>query len=80
MNTLIIEPDSKVQYQQFVNLAKKLNVTFREEKAKAKTKKEKDEEEFLSFFGAIDGIDADKMIKDIEESRTTKDIDISWIK
>ena len=78
MNTLIIEPHSKVDYQIFVSLAKRLNVTFREEKAKAKTKKEKDEEQFLSFFGALDGIDADKMIKDIEESRTTKDIDTSW--
>ena len=80
MNTLIIEPNSKADYQIFVSLAKRLNVTFREEKVKAKTKKDKDEEKFLSFFGALDGIDAEKMIKDIEESRTTKDIDISWIK
>ncbi len=78
MNTLIIEPHSKVDYQLFVSLAKRLNVTFREEKIKLKNKKEKNEEEFLSFFGALDGIDADKMIKDIEESRTIKDMDTSW--
>ena len=47
MNTLIIEPNSKVQYQEFVNLAKRLNVTFREEKAKAKkVKKSKEEASF----------------------------------
>ncbi len=94
MNTLIIEPDSKLQYQQFVNLAKKLNVTFREEKAKAKKaiqakegvllaeaerlRKQKKEDAFFALAGSFEGIDADQMIKDIEESRTSKEIDTSW--
>ncbi|MDZ7896655.1 MAG: hypothetical protein U5N85_01310 [Arcicella sp.] len=80
MNTLIIEPNSKADYQIFVSLAKRLNVTFREEKVKAKKERNKNEEKFLSFFGVLDDIDTEKMIKDIEESRTTKDIDISWTK
>ena len=33
MNTLIIEPDSKVQYQQFVNLAKKTQRYFQRGKS-----------------------------------------------
>ena len=32
MNTLIIERNTKVDYQLFVSLAKRLNVKFREEK------------------------------------------------
>ena len=94
MNTLIIEPNSKVDYQIFVSLAKRLNVTFREEKAKAKkVKKSKEEASFAeaerlnkkmkedAFFalaGSLEEIDADQMIKDIEESRTTKEMDTSW--
>ncbi len=81
MNTLIIEPNTKVDYQLFVSLAKRLNVKFREEKAtKIEAKKETKEKSFNDFFGAFEDIDADAMIKDIEGSRTTKDIDILWIK
>ncbi len=81
MNTLIIEPNTKVDYQLFVSLAKRLNVKFREEKvAKIEAKKETKEKSFNDFFGAFEDIDADAMIKDIEGSHTTKDIDISWVK
>ena len=37
------------------------------------------ESKFLSFFGAFGDIDSEEMIKSIEESRTIKDIDVSWI-
>jgi hypothetical protein len=47
MNTLIIEPSSKIDYQLFVSLAKRLNVTFREEKIKAKKAKNVSEEALL---------------------------------
>jgi hypothetical protein len=95
MNTLIIEPNTKVDYQLFVSLAKRLNVTFREEKIKAKKvkqvseeallvkakhlKKEFKDETFFALAGTFEGIDADQMIKDIEESRTIKEIDTSWV-
>ncbi|MCU0467892.1 MAG: hypothetical protein MUF58_04755 [Arcicella sp.] len=92
MNTLIIEPNSKADYQIFVSLAKRLNVTFREEKAKTKTKKEKTllaeaallkkqkEDEFFALAGSFDLPEtADELINIIESSRTSKDIDISWI-
>ncbi len=78
MNTLIIERNTKVDYQLFVSLAKRLNVKFREEKiVKVEAKKEKS---FNDFFGIFEDIDADVMIKDIKNSRTTKNIDTSWIK
>jgi uncharacterized C2H2 Zn-finger protein len=95
MNTLIIEPNTKSDYQLFVSLAKRLNVTFREEKAKIKTKNEQEdmlfaktkqlkkklkEEAFFALAGSFEDLDTDAMIKDIEESRTTKDIGTSWTK
>ena len=78
MNTLIIEPTTKVDYQLFIGLAKRLNVTFREQKAvKAKAKNEAN---FYALAGSFKDTDAEAMIKYIEESRTTKEIDISWVK
>jgi hypothetical protein len=50
MNTLIIEPNSKGDYQLFVSLAKRLKVAFREEKTKSRTQKEKDEDFFLLWL------------------------------
>jgi len=78
MNTLIIEPTTKVDYQLFVGLAKRLNVSFHEEKT-IKTKA-KNEAIFYDLAGSFENIDAEAMIKDIEESRTTKEIDFSWVK
>ena len=37
------------------------------------------ESKFLSFFGAFRDVYSEEMIKSIEESRTIKDIDISWV-
>ena len=70
MNTLIIEPHSKVDCQIFVSLAKRLNVTFREEKIKAKNirrvkedkllaeaerlKKQMNEDAFFALAGSFD--------------------------
>jgi hypothetical protein len=80
MNTLIIEPSNKVDYQLFLSLAKRLNVRFREEKVIPNKKElEEKEKEFLSLFGSFEDIDSEEMIKEIESSRTTKDIDISWV-
>jgi excinuclease UvrABC nuclease subunit len=87
MNTLIIEPHSKVQYQQFVNLAKKLNVTFREEKAKAKKvkkskenalfaeaerlKKQMKEDAFFALAGSFDLPETADELIEIIESSRT---------
>lgn len=70
-------------------MAKRLNVTFREEKVKAKTKKEKTlfaetellkkqkQDAFFALAGSFENVDANQMIKDVEESRTIKDMDTS---
>jgi hypothetical protein len=51
MNTLIIEPNTKVDYQLFVSLAKRLNVKFREEKiVKVEAKKKNRLTTFLVFL------------------------------
>jgi hypothetical protein len=91
MNTLIIEPNSKADYQIFVSLAKRLNVTFREEKAKAKKekvllaeaellKKKMKEDAFFALAGSFDLPEtSDELINIIESSRTfNKEIDTSW--
>lgn len=79
MNTLIIEPNNKLDYQLFVSLAKRLNVTFREEKNVVSSNKVAEQEKaFFALFGAFEDVDADEMIRDIEGSRTTKEIDTSW--
>ncbi len=81
MNTLIIEPNSKGDYQLFVSLAKRLNVTFREEKPKTRTQKGKDEEVFFALAGSFDLPEtSDEIVQIIENSRTNKEIDISWAK
>lgn len=78
MNTLIIEPNNKLDYQLFVSLAKRLKVTFREEKNVTKELTKTEEQDLLSLFGTFKDIDAEAMIKDIESSRTIKEIDTSW--
>lgn len=81
MNTLIIEPNSKGDYQLFVSLAKRLKVTFREEKTKSRTQKEQDGEAFFALAGSFDLPEtSDELIQIIENSRTNKEIDISWTK
>jgi hypothetical protein len=81
MNTLIIEPNSKGDYQLFVSLAKRLKVAFREEKTKSRTQKEKDEEIFFALAGSFDLPEtSDELIQIIENSRTNKEIDTSWTK
>ncbi len=81
MNTLIIEPNNKLDYQLFVSLAKRLNVKFREEKSviKQQEKLEK-EKEFFALAGSLDLPEsAEEIVKIIESSRTTKEMDTSWV-
>jgi predicted CopG family antitoxin len=48
--------------------------------AEVKTNKKKRKEPLLSsFFGTLSDTDAEAMIKEIEESRTSKETDISWV-
>ena len=80
MQTLIIETNQETDFQLLVNLAKRLKLNFREEKSTKKRKNIKNEELFFSLAGCINEIEANEMIEQIENARTTKDIDISWVK
>jgi hypothetical protein len=83
MNTITIEPNSKADYQLFIGLAKRLKAKFSinaMEESKTMSSKTKKESKLSAFFGVFEDVDSEKMIKSIEESRTTKDIDTSWVK
>ena len=57
---------------------KTLNV--KSEESKSASSKTRKKSKMSAFFGVFEGIDSDEMIKSIEQSRTTKDIDTSWAK
>lgn len=80
MQTLIIETKKETDFQLFVSLARRLKVKFREEQMVVESKVEKDQTAFLSLFGSFKDIDSDTIIKEIEVSRTTKEIATSWVK
>ncbi len=64
-------------------MAKRLKAKFSVntmEEPKTVSFKTKKESKISEFFGAFEDIDSEEMIRSIEESRTTKDIDISWAK
>jgi hypothetical protein len=84
MNTITIEPSSKADYQLFIGLAKRLNAkisvnsdTFTETNQE-KINKQK-EAQFFALSGSFDLPESsDELIKIIEESRTSNDMDTSW--
>ena len=81
MDIITIEPQSKADYQLFIDLAKRLKAKFsvaNTEKVVTKSVTQKDD--FSTFFGIFEDIDSETLIKSIEDARTTKDIDTSWAK
>ena len=81
MNTITIEPNSKADYQLFIGLEKRLKAKFSvntKEEVKATSSNNLKQSKLSAFFGAFEGVDSEEMIRTIEESRTTKDIDTSW--
>jgi len=83
MNTITIEPSTKADYQLFVGLAKRLKAKFSVytiDESKTMPLKTVKEAKLSAFFGVFEDVDSEEMIKSIEESRTTKDIDTLWAK
>lgn len=80
MSIIIIKPDSQADSQFFIGLAKRLNVKFSVNDRQNQVSKTKVKSKLSTFFGVLKDIDSEEMIKGIEESRTNKDIDISWVK
>lgn len=84
MNTITIEPSTKADYQLFIGLAKRLKAKFSVnsdisiETNQEKINKQK-EAKFLALSGSFDLPESsDELIKIIEESRTSNDMDASW--
>ena len=76
MNTLIIEPQNKVDYQLFIDLAKRLNVKYREEVDAEEAKKEAD---FFALAGSFDLPEtSEELAQCIEKARISKNIDVKW--
>jgi len=83
MNTITIEQSTKADYQLFIGLAKRLKAKFSVntiDESKTMPLKTVNEAKLSVFFGVFEDLDSEEMIKSIEESRTTKDIDTSWAK
>jgi hypothetical protein len=80
MSILTIEPNSQADSQLFIGLAKRLNAKFSVSDRQSQVSKTKAKSKLSSFFGVLEDVDSEEMIKNIEESRTNKDIDISWVK
>lgn len=81
MNTIIIEPNSQADYQLFIDLAKQLKAKFSISTNVIETKNETiDESVFFALAGSLDLPESsEELIKIIEDSRTTKEIDTSWV-
>ncbi len=84
MNTITIQPSSQADYRLFVELAKRLKAKFSvspveiTEIEEINPKNDK-EAKFFELFGSFDLPEtSDELIKIIENSRTSKDIDTSW--
>lgn len=84
MNTITIEPSSKADYQLFIGLAKRLKAKFSvnsdvsNEANQEKLSKQK-EDKFFALSGSFDLPESsDELIKIIEESRTSNNMDTSW--
>jgi hypothetical protein len=80
MSILTIEPNSQADSQLFIGLAKRLNAKFSVSDRQNQVSKTKMKSKLSSFFGVLEDIDSEEMIESIEESRTNKDIDTSWVK
>lgn len=84
MITITIEPSSKADYQLFIGLAKRLKAKFSVNPAMSiETNQEKISKQKEATFFALSGSfdlpeSSDELIKIIEESRTSNDMDTSW--
>ena len=74
--TLVLEPKNQADYQLFVDLAKRLQVDYREE-SQSLEELTKAEDRFFSLAGSWQSDQStDELIDLIESARTTKTIDL----
>lgn len=74
--TLVLEPKNQADYQLFVELAKRLQVAYRED-SQSLEELAKAEDSFFALAGSWQsGQSTDDLIQLIESARTTKTIDL----
>ncbi|GAB3506671.1 hypothetical protein GCM10027341_40090 [Spirosoma knui] len=74
--TLVLEPNNEADYQLFVDLAKRLQVSYREEH-KGSDQLTQAENDFFALAGSWQGDKStDDLVRLIESARTTKTTDI----
>ncbi len=78
MTVLILQPTKETDLQLFKDLARRLNVQFREEVETSRTLAER-EADFMALAGSWNTPESgDEIIKMIEKSRVNKEIDTTW--
>ena len=78
MTVLILQPTKETDLQLFKDLARRLNVQFREEVETSRTLAER-EADFMALAGSWNTPESgDEIIKLIEKSRVNKEIDTTW--
>ena len=78
MTVLILQPTKETDLQLFKDLARRLNVQFREEVETSRTLAER-EADFMALAGSWNTPESgDEIIKMIEKSRINKEIDTTW--
>ena len=80
MTVLILQPTKETDLQLFKDLAKRLNVQFREEVETSQTRTLAEREaDFMALAGSWNTPESgDEIIKMIEKSRINKEIDTTW--
>lgn len=83
MTSIIIEPSNKADYKLFVGLAKRMKVKFQIKNSEitknGMTSEAQQEANFLALAGSFDLPESsDELIKIMEESRISKEMDTSW--
>ncbi len=76
--TLVLEPKNEADYRLFVELAKRLHVTYRETPDLSEEELIRSENSFFALAGSWQGEETtDELIRLIESARTSKEINLS---
>ena len=77
MSILVLEPTRHSDLMLFIELAKRLNVKFREEITTSSTTEQ--DAAFMALAGSLDTPESgDELVKIIAEAHHSKSIDINW--
>lgn len=75
---LLIELSNSDDYQLVLSLIQRLHIKYQEVDTPTLSESAKRQAEFLALAGSLEDTDATELLKIIEDSRTSKNIDTSW--